>query len=192
MFAALASAALVAMLFVGAASASASPAGVLRASFEGYFSGGNGAVYATWDRNGKAWFHAASTGSDWEEFGIDGAARIGLWGTEEEPQLHCSDNLFGIWVRWTDTDKAALEGLSVRLWFGPADGTLAPLQIERTPVKRVVNPQGWSSGPGTFWWLSAGVPVYGHLAAGNYRYHVEDTYLGVPEALDFYVTILDC
>jgi hypothetical protein len=192
--AAVAGAALIASLSISSVSAAASPQGVLLASFNGYFAGGNGASYGTWVRGAQAWYHAAPTGIDLEA----GAARIGAYGTAEEPQTHCASNLFGIWVIDYDNvlGKAGFAGQTWALSFGPADGPLTPLAIQQTPVKVAVDPQGLflQFGGLPTWWESVGVPVYGRLAPGTYWFRMQDSFpaYDFSEDVTFVVVIQDC
>lgn len=190
--AACAAAALVASLSVASVSAAASPQAVLRASFNSYFTGGSGASYATWSQGAEAWNHAASTGIDLEA----GAARIGYYGTAEEPQTHCASNLFGIWVLNFDNvlGKAGFAGQTWALSFGLAGGPLTPLAIQQTPIKPAVDPQGFWWGGVPTWWESVGVPVYGRLAPGEYRFRVQDSFpaYDFSEDVTFVVVIEDC
>jgi hypothetical protein len=164
LFAAVASTALIASLSMSPVSAVATPDSVLRVSFQAYWSGGDGASYATWGREAQAWFHAANTGTGLGQ----GAVRIGLAPDQE----YCSSNVFGIWVVIADPDKAALLSSTYALSFGPFGGTLTPLPFETTMPRRAVDPQGFWWGGDPIWWQSVGVPVYGSLAPGVYTFHV--------------------
>jgi len=185
LFAAVASTALIASLSISTASAAATPDGVLRASFQAYFSGGDGAAYTTWGRDAQAWFHAANTGT---VFLGQGAVRIGLAPDQE----YCSSNVFGIWVVIADPDKAALLSSTDALSFGPSGGTLTPLPFETTTPRRAVDPQGFFWGGDPVWWQSVGVPVYGSLAPGVYTFHVVLDSIYGHEVFDPTVTIVSC
>ncbi len=193
---AFAAAAFVASLSASSVSAAASPQAVLQASFNSYFTGGSGASYATWVRGAQGWYHAASVGIDREGSLGGGAARIGFYGTAEQPQTHCSSDLFGIWVIWWDNvlGKPGFAGSTYAMSFGPAGGLLTPLAIQQTPVKHAVDQQGvWWGGVPT-WWESVGVPVYGRLAPGEYWFRVQDSFpaYDYSEDVTFVVVIEDC
>lgn len=182
--AALAATVLLASLSISSVAA-ADPAGVLRASFQGYNTGGLGATYATWVRGAPAGYHAASTGVDLEA----GAARISLFPPIQE---HCSSNLFGVWVAFLDSSRAGLEGATYTMSFGP-EGDPAPLAIQETAVKRATDAQGWYWGGDPVWWQSVGVPVYGRLAVGDYEFHATYDFPGYAHfEWDAHISIVDC
>lgn len=162
LFAVVAAMALIASLTMSSVFAAASPQGVLRAAFQSYWTGGDGVGAATWVHGAQAYFHAANTGIDLGQ----GAVRIGLSSTQE----YCASNLFGIWVLAADTDKAGLANSTWHESFGPAGGTQTPLAMQRTAVKRAVDPQGVWWGGDPYWWQSIGVAVYGSLAPGVYEF----------------------
>jgi hypothetical protein len=181
---------LIASLTTTSAFAAASPKGVLRASFEAYWTGGGGASYGTWAHGGKAWFHAANTGVDLAAR----ASRLGLYDSE-----HCASNLIGIWafIGWTPKD-----GLLSATWemsFGPLDGPLTSLAIQRTAAKHPVDPQGFWYAGDDFWAQSIGIPVYNKLEPGRYTMHAVTSLVGftdedgnIVQEWNPVYTILDC
>lgn len=192
LFAAVVGTVLIASLSISSAFAAASPQGVLRASFQTYWSGGSGASYGTWAHNAQAWTHAASTGIDLEA----GAARLGLFDSE-----HCSGNVFGIWAIVADDGmdpldattnaKANLTNATWQISFGPLGGTLTPLAIQRSTPRPVLDPQGFWWGGDPAWWQSVGVPVYGTIEAGQYTAHFVSSIWG-GNVWDPVYTIVDC
>jgi hypothetical protein len=188
-----AAAALIASLSISSVAAAPNPAAVLKASFQGYFTGGAGASYSTFVHVGKGWLHAPPTGIDLEA----GAARISMTGGSpafgnDNPEEHCSSSLFGIWGTWIAA-KEDFGGPMMQFSFGPADGPLTPLKMQQTPVKALVNPQDWLGMGSDFkwFWQSTGVPVYGRLTPGLYQLHVVAG-PGVDDTWDNHVLINDC
>lgn len=173
--------AIVATLAMGpGATAAASPAGALEAAFHGYFSGGNGAAYATWVRAGDGYSHAANRALDLDA----GAVRIPPVSDSEQ----CASNLFGIWVFLVHTDKAEVADTTFTMALGPADGPLTPLNSQASAIKPLVDPQGVFAGE-PVWWRSIGVPVYGNLEPGEYRLASSSNIFGDSEVS---VTVNDC
>ncbi len=174
---------LLATIAAGSVQAAVTPAGALRAAFESYWQGGNGASFATFGHDANSWFHAANTEIDLEA----GAARIGPFdGT------YCSNNLFGIWTFFfsgpTRAQREEVNADTLQIWFGPAGGTLQSLPVQQSSVARGVSPTGFY-GDFSYDIQAKGVPVYGHLSAGVYTFHAEDRDGNVWDATD---TIVDC
>ncbi len=148
-------------------------------------------------RVGNGWYRAASTGTDWECIGVNGAARITMTAGSpafghDTPEEHCSSSLFVVWGMWI-ASKEDFGGPMMQFSFGLADGPLTPLMMQQTPVKAVVNHQDWLGLGSDFKWFrqSTGVPVYGRLTPGLYQLRVVAG-AGVDDTWDNFALINDC
>jgi hypothetical protein len=165
------------------AATAASPQGALKAAFNAGFSGGNGAFYAEYMHGGMGGTNSAPN-AIWVD---DGAIRIvpGFF-----DQVYCTpDTVFGVWwfIYGDASYRQALADTEMRLWI---DGE--ELEVESTPIKRFVDPQGVFSidedgnpvEDPTEWWGSIGVPVYGTLSVGD---HIVEslTVFGDGEVFDY-------
>lgn len=154
---------------VAPATSAPSPEGTLNSAFNTWFTGGEATTWATFERGGEAWFHAASSAFIFDTFDEPGFPNSGIGAVRLSPipgwpaGPFCDSYTFGIWVVAFGS-KAEMKAFP--------DQTLTlngeVLASKQTPVKPIFDPDGFWAEDGFESWFSFGVPVYGSLDAGTY------------------------